>query len=80
MEVWCSTWTTARIEWGGNRTGQPWDDILILNTKPSGGSWGPEQHVNEFYFTPGTKLLLCAKAKYGHFAISVNGKQVTMHL
>ena len=69
-----------RFEWGGNpSTGQPWEDILILNSKPSGGSWGAEQHVNDFYFTPGTKMMLCAKAEEGHFAISVNGKQVATY-
>jgi hypothetical protein len=69
-----------RFHWGGNpSTGKPWEDILILNTKPSNGGWGAEQHVNDFYFTPGTKMMICAKAEEGHFAISVNGKQVATY-
>ena len=66
-----------RFNWGTNpSTGKPWEDILILNHKPAGGNWGPEQHVNNFYFTTGTKLRLTAKAEDGHFAIIANGLQV----
>ena len=69
-----------RFEWDRNpSTGQPWEDVLILNSKPSGGSWGAEQHVNDFYFSPGTKIILSAKAEEGHFAIFVNGKQVATY-
>ena len=69
-----------RFKWGGNpSTGKPWEHILVLNTKPDGGSWGAEQHVNNFYFTPGTTVELSAKAEEGHFAISVNGKQIAIY-
>ena len=69
-----------RFEWGGNpSTGKPWEDILVLNSQFPNGYWGPEQHVNDFYFTPGTKMILSAKAEDGHFAISVNGKQVATY-
>ena len=69
-----------RFEWGGNpSTGEPWEDILILNTKPAGGSWGPEQHVNNFYFTPGTHVTLTAEAEDAHFAIIANGLQVATY-
>ena len=69
-----------RFTWGGNpSTGEPWEDILIINSKPSNGGWGSEQHVNDFYFTPGTKMILSAKAEEDHFAISVNGKQVATY-
>ena len=69
-----------RFHIGNNpSTEQPWEDILILTSKPSDGGWGTEQHVNDFYFTPGTKMMICAKAEEGHFAISVNGKQVATY-
>ena len=69
-----------RFEWGGNpSTGEPWEDILILNTKPTNGGWGPEQHVNNFYFTPGTNVELTAKAEDGQFAITANGLQVATY-
>ena len=69
-----------RFEWGRNpSTGEPWEDILILTSKPAGGNWGPEQHVNNFYFTPGTNVELTAQAEDGHFAIIANGLQVATY-
>ena len=69
-----------RFEWGRNpRTGEPWEDILILNSKAANGGWGTEQHVNDFYFTPGTNVELTAKAEDGHFAIIANGLQVATY-
>ena len=69
-----------RFEWGNNpNTGEPWEDILILNSQPSNGEWGTEQHVNDFYFTPGTNMELTAKAEDGHFAIIANGLQVATY-
>ena len=69
-----------RFHWGRNPyTGKPWEDILILNTKPAGGKWGREQRVNNFYFTPGTHVRLTAKAEVGHFAIVINGLRVATY-
>ena len=69
-----------RFHWGTNpSTGQPFEDILILNSKPANGVWGTEQHVNNFYFTPGTNVKLTAKAEDGHFAIIANGLQVATY-
>ena len=69
-----------RFEWGENpNTGEPWEDILILNSMSTNGSWGIEQHVNDFYFTPGTNMELTAKAEDGHFAIIANGLQVATY-
>ena len=52
---------------------------MILTSKPFDRGWGPEQHVTDFYFTPGTKMMICAKAEEGHFAISVNEKEVATY-
>ena len=69
-----------RFEWAQNPyPEEPWEDILILNTKPANGSWGTEQHVNDFYFTPRTNVELTAKAEDGHFAIIANGLQVATY-
>ena len=69
-----------RFMWGQNPyTKKPWEDILILNTKPANGSWGTEQHVKDFYFTPRTNMELTAKAEDGHFAIIANGLQVATY-
>ena len=69
-----------RFEWGGNPSiGKPWEDILILNSKPANGGWGTEQHVEDFYFTPGTNVELTAKAEDGQFAIIANGLQVATY-
>ena len=54
-------------------------NTLILNTKPAGGSWGTEQHRNNFYFTPGTIVRLTAKAEKYQFAIIANGLQVATY-
>ena len=48
--------------------------VLVLNTKPAGGSWGTEQRVNNFYFTPGENIELIAIAEDDHFAITANGQ------
>ena len=69
-----------RVDWGRDpRTRQPWQDILVLNSKPSNGVWGRGQFINDFCLFPGTKMILSAKAENGHFAISVNGKQVATY-
>ena len=69
-----------RVYWGRNpRTKAPWEDILVLNTKPANAGWGHLQAVNNFYFTPGTRLELTAKAENGHFAIIANGLQVATY-
>ena len=69
-----------RFEYGNNpSTGEPWEDILNLNTKPAGGSWGTRESVNDFYFTPGANVELTAKAEDGHFAIIANGLQVATY-
>ena len=69
-----------RFEWGQHPyTGEPWEDILILNTKPAGGSWGTREAVDNFYLTPGTNMKLTAKAEDGHFAIIANGQQVATY-
>nr|C0HLX7.1 RecName: Full=Galactose-binding lectin; Short=CCL [Chondrilla caribensis] len=68
-----------RFDWGGNpSTGKPWEDILILNSKPA-QTWGPQQHVNNFYFTPGTHVTLGDKSNDGHFAIIADGIQVATY-
>ena len=46
---------------------------------PTNGSWGTEQYVNDFYFTPGTNMELTAKAEYGQFVIIANGLQVATY-
>ena len=69
-----------RFEWGQRPdTGKPWEDIMNLNTKPAGGSWGTRESVNNFYFTPGSNVELTAEAEDGHFAIIANGKQVATY-
>ena len=69
-----------RVEWDIDpSTGEPWKDVLVLNSRASGEGWGTQVVLNDFYFTPGTKMLICAKAEEGHFAISVNGKQVATY-
>ena len=69
-----------RFYWGQDpSTKQPWEDILMLNTKPAGGNWGIGQRVNNFYFTPGSNLELTAKAENGKFAIIANGLQVATY-
>ena len=69
-----------RFDWGQNpRTKKPWEDILVLNTKPANGWWGRLQSVNNFYFTPGSQLELTAKAENGKFAIIANGLQVATY-
>ena len=62
-----------RANWGGDV------NVLVLNSMPAGGAWGPEQRVNNFKFTPGDKLELTAKAEDGHFAIIANGQQVATY-
>ena len=57
----------------------PNGDILVLNTRPAGGEWGTEQHVNDFNTTPGANVNLTAKAEDGHFAIIANGLQVATY-
>ena len=53
--------------------------VLVLNTKPAGGSWGTEQRVNNFYFTSGEKIELIAIAEDDHFAITANGQPVATY-
>ena len=62
-----------RFEWGNDKK------LMVLNTKPAGGSWGTEQRMKDFYFTPGTNVELTAKAEKGHFAIIANGLQVATY-
>ena len=47
--------------------------VLILNTMPADQSWGPEERVNNYYFTPGQETELIAKAEDGKFAVIANG-------
>ena len=53
--------------------------VLVLNTKPAGGSWGTEQRVNDFYFTSEENIELMALAEDGHFAIAANGQLVATY-
>ena len=53
--------------------------VLVLNTKPAGGSWGGEQRVHNFYITPGEKIRLTAIGEDGQFAIIGNGHKVTTY-
>ena len=65
--------------WGGNpRTGKPWESILVLNSK-IGGAWGPQEHVEDLFTTPGTEMAwkICAKDK--EFSIVLNQKEIATY-
>ena len=68
-----------RKNWGGNpSTGQPWQDILILNSQ-IGGSWGTEQHVEDVKTTPGTVLDWQICAGDADFSIELNHKELATY-
>ena len=68
-----------RKHWGGNpSTGQPWQNIVILNSK-IGGSWGTEQHVEDVTTTPGTDMALNFCANDTEFIISLNNKDIATY-
>ena len=68
-----------RKNWGGNpSTGQPWQNILILNSQ-IGGSWGTEQHVEDVNTTPGTVLDWQICAGDADFSIELNGKELATY-
>ena len=54
--------------------------VLVLNTKPAGGSWGGEQRVDNFYFTPGEIIELIPMAEDDHFTITANGQLLTTYM
>ena len=65
--------------WGGNRkTGQPWQNILILNSK-IGGDWGTEQHVEGIVTTPGMEMVFIICAEEEDFKIVLNQKLVATY-
>ena len=69
-----------RVEWGENpNTGEPWEDIMNLNSKPADGGWGTRQSVNDIHFTPGANVELTAKAEDGQFAIIANGQPIATY-
>ena len=53
--------------------------VLVLNTKPAGGSWGAEQRVNNFYFTPGKDMEFMAMSDSVEFDIIVNGEHIATY-
>ena len=59
-------------------TGQPWQNILILNSK-IGGSWGTEQHVEDVETTPGTVLDWQICAGDADFSIELNNKDLATY-
>ena len=59
-------------------TGQPWQNILILNSK-IGGSWGTEQHVENVETTPGTVLDWQICAGDADFSIVLNNKDLATY-
>ena len=68
-----------RKHWGGNPdTGQPWQNILILNSK-IGGAWGTEQHVKDIVTTPGMEMALIICAEKEDFSIVLNQKKVATY-
>ena len=68
-----------RKHWGGNpSTGQPWQNILILNSK-IGGNWGTEQHVEDVETTPGTLLAWKVCAGDADFSIELNHKELATY-
>ena len=54
-------------------------EVLVLNTKPAGGSWGTEQHVNDFYFPPGEEIELIAIGEDDQFVITANGQEIATY-
>ena len=68
-----------RKHWGGNpSTGQPWQDMFILNSK-IGGSFGTRQDVTGILTTPGTDMALNFCANDTEFIISLNNKDIATY-
>ena len=68
-----------RKNWGGNpSTGQPWQNIVILNSK-IGGSWGGQQCVTHVETTPGMQLDFEICANEADFSIVLNHKDVATY-
>ena len=68
-----------RKNWGGNpNTGQPWQNIVILNSN-IGGAWGTEQHVEDVLTTPGMEMALKICAKEEDFSIVLNQDEIATY-
>ena len=68
-----------RKHWGDKRaTGQPWQNILILNSKIA-GDWGTEQHVEGIVTTPGMEMAFVICAEEENFSIVLNQKPIATY-
>ena len=68
-----------RKNWGGNpSTGQPWQNIVILNSQ-IGGSWGTEQHVEDVLTTPGMEMDFKICANDTDFSINFDQKKIATY-
>ena len=65
--------------WGGNpNTGQPWQNIVVLNSL-IGGKWGDEQHVENIITTPGMEMAWRICARDADFSIVLNHVELTTY-
>ena len=68
-----------RRNWGRNpSTGQPWKNILALNSKIQ-GSWGSRQEVNDIETTSGMQLDFEICANEADFSIVLNHKDIATY-